>query len=326
MPVSVLHHRSPALEGNPLGDPAERRLHLILPEDLDPTEPVPCVWYLAGYAGVGRSMLSDSPWQEGLEERLLRLRAEGRIGKMIVALPDAFTRLGGAQYLSSSAIGDYEPYLLRELRAAVEARYSISAHGGAGKSSGGFGVLSHAMRHRGAYEAVACSSGDMGFELSIFPELPALMNALRDHGGVEGFLAAFDRAKKKPGRFFSALSMLALAAAYSPDPAAPAGIALPFDLSTGALKEAVLDRWRAHDPVRAVDRPEVQDNLRALRLLYIDCGDRDEHALHWGALQLHTKLKAAQIPHDYERFDDGHRSTGYRLDVILPKLYEALAR
>src|SRR5690349_3183324 len=108
MPVVVLRHDSPALKGNPLGDPHVRDVHVIAPENWDPARPLPCVWYLSGHAGVGRAMLGHDPWQEGLEERLVRLAATGKIGPMLVVLPDGFSRFGGTQYLGSSAVGDYE--------------------------------------------------------------------------------------------------------------------------------------------------------------------------------------------------------------------------
>ena len=325
MPTITLRHESEALKDNPVGDPHTRKFHLIVPEGLDPKTPVPCLWYLAGYAGTGGGMLTHDLWQEGLEERLLRLQQEGRLGPMIVALPDVFTKLGGCQYLSSPAVGDYETYLLSELREVVEARYAISAHGIAGKSSGGYGAIVHAMRHPNLFSAAACHSGDMGFELSLFADIPRLMDAVRDHGGVEGLLATFDRSKKKKsGRWFGPLSVLALAAVYSPDASAPLGIGLPFDIEEGTLKNAVLEEWLKWDPVHMIDRPECQDALRQMTLVYVDCGNRDEHALHWGALQFHRKLDRHGIPHLYETFDDGHRATGYRLDESLPRLYAAL--
>lgn len=327
MPVTVLRHESVALRGNPLGDPHLRELAVIVPEDLVPGEPIPCLWYLAGYAGVSRAMLSHDPWQEGLEERLIRLRSEGKLGKMLVALPDAFNRFGGTQYLGSTAVGDYETYLLGELRARVEAEWVVSGHGIAGKSSGGFGALVHAMRRPGLFRAVACHSGDMGFRLAYTAEVAALMNAVHEHGGVEAFLAAFERAKKKKeGRWLPAISALALAAVYSPDPAAPLGIALPFDLERGDLDDAVFARWLAWDPVQLVEAPGVAEALRGLSLLFLDCGRRDEHQLHWGARALHRKLDRLGVPHHYEEFDDGHRSTSYRLDESLPRLYRALTR
>ncbi len=326
MTVVEIQHESSALAGNPLGDDPVRKLHLIVPDDLDHETPVPCVWYLAGYAGVGRSMLSHDPWQEGLAERVARLEKEARIGKMIVALPDAFTKLGGCQYLSSPAVGDYETYLLSELREVVTSRYAISGHGIAGKSSGGYGAIVHAMRRPDLFDAVVCHSGDMGFELSLYPDLPKLMNAVRDHGGVEALVASFDRAlKKKSGRWFGPISMLALAAVYSPDESEPLGIGLPFDLENGTLDAARLEKWKAWDPVQMIDDEKCQAALRAMKLVFIDCGTKDEHGLHWGALQFHRKLERHGISHVYETFDDGHRGTGYRLDESLPRLFDVLS-
>jgi enterochelin esterase family protein len=325
MSVLTLEHHSSALRANPLGDPARRRLPLILPDDLAAGEAVPCLWWLAGYAGTGQRSLSHDPWEEGLEERLIRLRAEGRIGKMIVALPDAFTKYGGSQYISSSAQGDYERYLGEELPLLVESRYAISRHGIAGKSSGGYGALIHAMKRPQRFVAAACHSGDLGFRLAYLPDLPVLMAAVAAHGGLEAFVRAFDQAqKKKEARWFGPMSVLAMAAAYSPDPSRPLGVALPFDLEKNDLDLEVFERWRRHDPVELVEDPKVQDSLRSLRLLFIDCGRQDEHHLHFGARALSQKLRAYGVAHEHQEFDDGHRSTSYRLDVSLPKLYQAL--
>lgn len=327
MAVVAITHESAALANNPLGDDPVRKLHLIVPDDHDPKTPVPCVWWLAGYAGVGRGMLSHDSWQEGLEERVARLTKEGRIGPMIFALPDAFTKLGGCQYLSSPAVGDYETYLLEELREVVTSRYAISSHAIAGKSSGGYGAIVHAMKRPDLFDAVVCHSGDMGFELSLYPDLPKLMNAVRDHKGVENLVRDFDRAlKKKTGRWFGPISMLALAAVYSPDENEPLGIGLPFDIENGTFDDKRLAQWKTHDPVEMIEKPEHQAALKQMKLVMIDCGNRDEHALHWGALNFHRKLERFEVPHVYETFDDGHRSTSYRLDESFPRIFEALSR
>lgn len=326
MPVIEISVVSRALRGNPGGDPHHRVLPVIVPEDHDASEPLPCVWWLAGYAGSGRQMLAGDLWQEGLEARLLRLREAGEIGPMVVALPDAFTRLGGCQYLSSSAVGEYEKYLWTELPAALESHVAVSKHGVAGKSSGGFGAFHAVVRNPGFFRAMVCHSGDMGFDLSVFPDLPRLMDAVRDYGSVEKVVEAHASARnRKDGRWFGPLSMLALAAVYSPQPSAPLGLELPFEPDTGRLKPQVLERWRRFDPVEVVQRSdEAREALRALELLFVDCGRRDEHALHWGARQLSAALGAHGITHEHEEFDGGHRSTSHRLDVSLPKLYAAL--
>ena len=315
---------SDALVDNPLRDPHRRDLYLVGPDGM-PEGPAPVVWYLAGYGGVGGTLLSHDPWQEGLEARLTRLYAKGAIGPLWVALPDAFTRLGGCQYLSSPAVGDYARYLLDECRAVVTARVPVTRHAIAGKSSGGFGALVHAMRRPDLFDAVVCHSGDLGFEMSVFPDIPRLMDAIRDHGSVEALLEAHHEApNKREGRWFAPLMVLALAAVYSPDPSGPLGIGLPFDLERGTLLPEVLDRWRAWDPVRWVERSEYQEALRGMRLVFVDCGRRDEHFLHWGARAFSRKLEDAGVDHVFELFDGGHRGTGFRLDVSLPRLSAAL--
>jgi hypothetical protein len=327
MSVEVLHVVSEALRTNPLGDPHERKLHLIVPDGLDPNETVPCIWWLSGYAGVSRSMLSHDPWQEGLEERIDRLVREKKLGRVIVALPDTFTKYGGCQFLSSTAIGDYERYLFDELHPLISERYRISAHAIAGKSSGGYGAIVHAMRRPDLFRAVACHSGDMGFEMSLVADLPKLMNAVRDHGGVEAFVAAFSAARnKREGRWLEAISALAMCAVYSPDPEQPLGIRLPFDLESGTLDREVLERWYAWDPVRMIDRAECQSALRSMKAVYLDCGKHDEYQLHWGARQFAKKLRALGIEHIHQEFEGTHRSTSHRIDVSFPILYRALVR
>lgn len=328
MPVREITVISRALKGNPLGDPHFRPLHVVLPPNHDPEEPLPCVWILAGFAGVGRQYLTGDFWQESIEDRLERLREEGKIGRMIVALPDAFTRWGGCQYLSSSAVGDYERYLWDELPAALGGVAKVSAHGVMGSSSGGFGALHAVARRPEMFGAVACHSGDMGFEMSVFPDIPHLMNAVRDHGSLEAFVAAHaEAARKKDGRWFMPIMVLALAAAYGPDPSEPMGIRLPFDLEGGTLDPEVLERWSSLDPVMLFSESEAaREALRRLQLVYFDCGRRDEHWLHWGARQLAGVLATERVPHEHVEYDGGHRGTSARFEVSLPKMFEALTR
>ena len=326
MPLDIWTHDSPALAGNPLGDPSRRRLHVVTTDGLTPEEPAPLVWYLAGYAGIGRGMLSDDPWQEGLEERLYRLHREGKIGPMRIALPDAFTKFGGCQYLSSSAVGDYETYLFEELRGLAEEKYAVSGHVIAGKSSGGFGAIVHAMKRPGAFDAVVCHSGDMGFFLSVFPDLRDLMNALVRHGGLEALVADFEKARsKRGGRWFMPVMVTALASVYSPNPNAPLGIELPFDVETGEVKMDVLERWSELDPVNIIDSAGAQESLKKMKLVFVDCGNQDEHGLQFGARTFCRKLREYGVKHEHEEFDGGHRGTSYRLDVSLAKISASLS-
>jgi S-formylglutathione hydrolase FrmB len=193
-----------------------------------------------------------------------------------------------------------------------------------GKSSGGYGAMVLGMRHAGELLAIADHSGDANFELAYLPEIGEALDRFREAGGPTKWLEAFwadeNRHRKK---YMKALNMLAMAAHYSPNPAAPhLGVDFPFDLETGALRWDVWERWRAWDPVNMVEKHA--DALRRLRLIYIDCGARDEWSLHWGARALVAALKARGLSPHYEEFDDGHMSISYRYDVSIPLLARAL--
>ena len=126
----------------------------------------------------------------------------------------------------------------------------------------------------------------------------------------------------RPQRAAGMFPMLACAAAYSPDASRPRGIALPFDLGTGELDHAVWRRWKAWDPVElAASHAEA---LRAMKLVYLDAGTRDEHALDLGARILAARLSALGVAFRHEEFDDGHMNTAYRYEVSLPRLAAAL--
>lgn len=322
--VVTLTIESKALAGNPLGDPASRELPVLLPADHDPARPLPLVLVLAGFSGVGYQALADDPWSEGLVRRVERLTDEGKLGPMLLALPDAFTRYGGSQYLDSAATGDYERYLWQDLLPTLRARFAVSRVGLAGKSSGGYGALVQAMRHPEIVEAVACHAGDMAFEYSYQPDFPKAVRALGRHGGLRGFLDHFAASHKKRDAKLETMNVIAMAACYSPDAAAPLGIALPFDERTGALRQEVWARWLSWDPVRMVERPEHAAALRGLRALFLDAGTRDEYALDIGARIFTERLRALSIAHAHEEFDDGHMGITYRYDVSLPLLYRAL--
>ena len=115
---------------------------------------------------------------------------------------------------------------------------------------------------------------------------------------------------------------LCMAATYDPDPKAPNGFRLPFNLETGERIEARWKRWLAHDPIHLVARHAKA--LRSLRGIYIDCGWRDQYHIHYGTRILSQRLAELGIAHTYEEFDDNHSDIDYRMDTSLPFLVDAL--
>ncbi len=317
------------LEGNLLGDPATRRVYVYLPPGHENGGPYPLLVDLVGFTGSGPKHLAWRAFDESVPQKVDRLVAEGKMGEVVVAFPDCFTRLGGNQYVDSLAMGHWEGFLLDDMLPALEQAFPIAKgrdHRGVfGKSSGGYGAMAHAMKHGDAWGAAACHSGDMAFEWCYLPDFPGVLDALAKHGGIPGFLDHVDEARKVGGGDLHVLMTLAMAATYDPDPRAPCGVRLPVDLTTCELDPERWAAWLAHDPVRLADRPEVQESLGSLEGLYVDCGDRDQYHLHYGARQLVAKLERAGIAHRYAHFDDTHSGVDYRMDQSLPFLYAALA-
>jgi enterochelin esterase family protein len=317
----LLH--SPALEGNALGDPAARYTPVYLPHDYDAESPrrFPVVYWLHGYTGTAFGGLSWRPWEPSLPE--VMDRAVTQAGRSaILVLVDGFTRYGGSQYVNSSLNGRYEDYVVRDVVSWVDARYrTIAEPAGravAGKSSGGYGALVLGMRHPEVFGALASVSGDAYFELGYKPDFPKLLAQIAKHGGIQEFLEAFVAKTRKSGDEIGAMNMAAMAMAYSPHPQSPWGFDLPFDTYSGELIPEVWARWEAADPVTLA--AEHADDLRRLRLVYFECGTRDEFNLQYGARILHRRLEALGVPHEHVEFDDGHMGISYRYEAVLGRL------
>ncbi len=324
--MPVLESR--ALADNPIDDPANRVLPVLLPPDYaDSSRRYPVIVGLTGFTGKGIMLLNEDAWQPNLVQRLERLYAAG-MPPAIFVLPDCFTRYGGSQYINSSATGRYEDYVIQEVIPFVDAEYRTIAlpegRGVFGKSSGGYGSMILGMRHADIFGALACHSGDMFFDLCYGKDFPEFCNSVNSSGGIEAFWSQFAAQVKKKTSDFAALNILAMAACYSPDPSAPLGFALPVDLQTCERIPEVWSRWLDWDPVELLDR--YGEALRGLRLLFMDCGSRDQFALHFGARLMARRLIARGIAYEYEEFDDNHTSIQYRYDVSLPKLARALAQ
>jgi enterochelin esterase family protein len=320
---------SEALSGNAAGDSAVRRVPVYLPPsyDTETARRYPVLFLLTGFMGRGRMLLNDSAWSPSIDERLDALICGGACGEMIVVMPDCFTRYGGSQYINSTATGRYEDHVVQELVPGIDARYRTIAdrdhRGVAGKSSGGYGALVLAMRHADVFGAAASHSGDVCFDYCYRGDIPKFCDAIQKADGMKPWLEAFEARLQKKHDDFVVLNILAMAAAYSPNPATkPFGIDVPCDLETSAFRDDVWRRWLEHDPLHMVDRHA--DALRSLRLLYLDAGTRDEWHLHLGARQLVRRLTALGIEHHYEEFDDGHMNVGYRYDTSLPRIARAL--
>jgi S-formylglutathione hydrolase FrmB len=354
--VIVLEHSSRILAGNPLGDPHVRKLAVWLPPQYDvggkrPGRRFPVLYDLVGFTGSGIAHLNWKPFSENVGERAARLIHEQKMGPVILVFPDCFTRLGGNQYVNSSAVGRYADYLTREIIPLVDRGFRTLAsreHRGCfGKSSGGYGAIVHGMKYPQFWGAIADHSGDACFDIVYRCDWPNTLNELAgyrrpkrregaydaaraaagldeglDDGRVRRFLEAVWKKPKLSGAQVHAIMNICMAATYDPDPKAPLGFRIPFNLETGELIGARWRRWLRHDPVNLVKRYAA--SLKSLRGIYIDCGWRDQYHIHYGARMLSRRLARAGVQHTYQEFDDDHSDIDYRMDVSLPFLARAL--
>lgn len=324
----VIHRfKSSVLKSNQLKDPYVRDVIIYVPPGYRASHSHGYIaaFALVGFGGQGKMLLNTDPLGENIEDRMNRLISQRKCGPMILALIDCFTRFGGNQYINSSATGRYEDYIINEIVPFVDKTYNISAHAVWGKSSGGYGSIVLGMRHPEIFHALADHSGDAAFEYCYIPDFPKALEAFRDAGGPKRWLDHFwNKPNRHQQKDSPPLNVLAMAAHYSPNPKSKQlSVDLPFDLKTGEMLQDVWNRWLSWDPVRMVEK--YGKNLKKLKLVYIDCGTRDEFNLQWGARILHYKLEKMNVKHFYEEFDDGHMNISYRYDISLPKIYSALS-
>jgi len=352
----ILEHVSAVLKDNPLGDPHVRKLGVWVPRAYDTAggnRRFPVLYDLVGFTGSGLSHTNWKPFGDNVPERVARLIHEHRMGPAILVFPDCFTALGGNQYVNSSAIGNYADYLTRELIPFVDREFRTLAsreHRGCfGKSSGGYGAIVHGMKYPQHWGAIADHSGDAYFDFVYWHDWPNTLNELARHreprrkpgrrdalreasrkglaaglddGRIRRFLHEVWSKEKLSAAEGHCIMNLCMAATYDPDPRAPLGFRVPFNMESGEVIPARWNRWRRHDPINMVTR--YRRNLKSLRGIYIDCGWRDQYHIHYGTRLLSERLSRAGIDHTYEEFDDNHSDVDYRMDTSLPFLYRAL--
>ena len=349
----MLEHDSSILADNPLGDPGRRQVPVYLPAAYDQPryrkKRFITLYDLAAFTGSGPAHLNWRAFEENLVQKLDRLIGQKLMPPVVVVFPDCYTSFGGNQYINSSAVGQYADYLCDEIVPFVDQEIrtlaSASHRGCFGKSSGGYGAIRLAMSHPDCWGGFASHAGDAYFDFVYGAEWPGALTHLQkwrepllkpgkrsvertpgeglDDGRVARFLDHI-RGRHQNGtqqlssQDITTLMLLAMSATYDPDPQAPNGFRLPYDLENGLLIKERWRAWRRHDPVTMI--PRYWNRLRRTRAIFIDCGWQDQYHIHFGTRQLSTALAKKGIKHRYEEFSGSHSGIDHRLDVSLPFL------
>jgi pimeloyl-ACP methyl ester carboxylesterase len=293
--------RSPALEGNLLGDSPVRRVLVYLPPSyaLDDGQRFPVVYLLHGFGG------APADWTEGsyqglrLQVTMDSLVQAGAIREFIVVMPDGSNSLGGSAFTNSTTTGNWETYLVRDVVRTMDARYRTmrrgSSRGIGGHSMGAAAALRVAMRFPGLFGSV--------YAMSPNAELPCQTLSVAE----ADTLLALDH-RPGPGALGGAARLcLGYAAAWSPDSSRPPLFTnLPFTRGGGAVvpDTAVLERMRSWMLLDMA--PRYREGLVRLRGIGLDVGTHDGY--HAGVVRFDSLLTRLRVRHTFEAYDGDHRS------------------
>jgi len=312
-----LRFESEVLRGNPLGDPAERPVYVWSP---DGGGPYPAIYLLQGFTGLAPAWFNVRPWQPSFPEEVDLLSPAA-----VVVLVDAFTAIGGSQFLDSPAIGRYHTYLCDELVPWIDDRFPTGRRGLQGHSSGGYGAMVTAMLRPDLFSGFATHAGDTLFETNYLREFPDVARALRDSydGSYERFWEDFHSGRPAFSKRsdHTLLNVWAMAAAYSDGE-------LPFDVATGEVLDDVWKRWLTWDPVRMAREPRYKQALQGMRAIWIDAGRSDEFFLDLGATAFRLAVEDAGVPEDvvhFELHEGTHSGASWRSPLSMAFLAERLA-
>jgi hypothetical protein len=322
---------SEVLQGNRLGDPHVRPLWVYVPPGYDdePDRRYPSVYVIQGLTGQVDAWWNRTAFRRNFPELLDREIASGESPPCVVAFVDAWTSVGGSQFIDSPGTGNYHTYICDELVPWVDEHYRTLAgaehRGIAGKSSGGYGAMVNPMLRPDVFGGLATHAGDAVFEMCYLPDFRKSVRSLRDsyEGSFEKFWEDFrSRPAFSKDSDYTLLNDWCMAACYSADE--DGTVHLPYDTETGELKPDVWERWLAWDPVRMV--AGHADALRSLKAIYIDAGRRDQFFLDLGAEAFRRELEGIGVTDVFfELFDATHTAIEYRYPLAIKYLAERLA-
>ncbi|HWF07178.1 MAG TPA: alpha/beta fold hydrolase [Bryobacteraceae bacterium] len=281
-----------SLEGNLEGDSADRDVFIYLPPSYKKQSDrrYPVVYFLHGY-GIG----AERYWNTmKVPEAADKEMSGGGAREMILVHPDAFTIYNGSMYSSSPTTGDWETFIAHDLVAYVDSHYRTvpdrMSRGLAGHSMGGYGTMRIGMKNPDVFSSLYAMSS-------------CCLTASLNPGGRGGAQAEALKSPEdvKSGNNRGIMTLLAEAAAWSPDPKNPPFF---FDLPTkdGQPQAETVARWAANAPLAMID--QYMTNLRKMHAIGLEVGLQDTLAASNATLD--STLTRFDIPHTYETYEGNH--------------------
>ena len=324
--VLTLTVESKALKDNPLGDPSTRFTPLLIPKAAPPPEGFPVVIVLAGFTGNGPNQFNLKTFDRNMPQVIDACTKTGDAPEAVYVFCDAMTAWGGSQFVNSAGTGQYEDYIVQDLRQALlrDLPVKLNPHSERwavmGASSGGYGALQLVSAHPECFGWAGAIAPDSFFEANIIPELWTVLPALEKSGGVRGL-----DEERRSGKLFRRrdshvlLNTVAMGLCYASD--GRGDIEFPIDLKTGLLIPEIWKKWKRHDPV--VFLRERALKVKQIKFIYMDTGVRDQYHLQLGCRQIKevlTEIGMTRVVHT--EFDGTHFDTTERR----PEFWKWLAR
>ena len=296
---------SSGLEHNLFGDSSDQPVGIYLPAAYaaEPQRRFAVVYFLHGYSDTPATKVAEI-FQQMMDEQI----AAHAVQPMIVVAPNGLNKLLGSFYTNSSATGNWEDYIVRDVVAYLDSHYrtlaSPDSRGISGQSMGGYGSLMLAFRHPDVFGYVYSMSpcctllaGDLALGSPVWEQAqnvksPLDLPGMTEHGELLG------------------AAMLAAEAAFTPDPRK----SFPF-ADSPVRKEGnhwapdpeAFPEFQSHIVVNAV--PDLLPKIYKLKGIYIDYGAQDEYThIPIGAQALSAELSTAGIPHVLEVYEGTHSS------------------
>ncbi|WP_163322630.1 alpha/beta hydrolase [Draconibacterium mangrovi] len=310
-----------ALEGNLLGDPADRMIRVYLPKSYYtcPEKHFPVIYFLHGTPAWGGMLMEPEPYEffylsaqlparvdfpeEGFLPWLNNLVDNEGMKEAIIVMPDAQTKYGPSLYVNSTVEGNYEDYIVNELVSFIDQKYRTIPHFNwraiSGHCAGAIGSLNIAMKHPKVFRYVGALSP------SHFPE-PLILYmanflAVEDEmWGVEGPLAYDPFA---PFTFVNNGAVM-LAQAWLPNPDNPPYYCdLPFEFVNGeaVIIPELMQKISEQGLLSMVQKNRI--GLKQLKEVYFDCGVNDNFYIEANTM-MHEQLDAMHIKHQFETYDN----------------------
>ena len=320
---------APSLKGNLLGDPTAQQIYVYLPPSYstNTTHRYPTLYLLHGYLGTSKVWVAGAYQGFNIQTSMDELIKVGKVREMIVVAANGSNRYGGSFYTNSPVTGNWDDFITRDLVSYIDTNYrTISraeSRGIAGHSMGGYGAVILAMRHPDVFSSMFALSpcclvmeDDMSDANAAWPKVLGLTSR--------------DQLTLPPKSFddFSKDVLVAISAAFSPDPQRPPFfVDFPVETKAGLCSsggngttaapcvqkvDAAYAKWRLNIPAYIAEASK--GNLKKLHGIFIDYGEKETFAhIRTGAQLFSKTLSELNIPHQFEVYPEGDHGSRIRV-------------